>query len=332
RLSHLGLRPRNNVVDITNLVTHELGQPSHAYDRRALPDGTLIVRRAHEGEELALLNDDVIALTAADLVIATPGSGVGLWGVMGGRHDRDEAATTAVDLGVALCAPVTVRRSGTRHQLVADARTRNERGVDPNLQRLAAARLSALIADLAEGRVHPGISETGADSIRPAVSFRPERVEALMGFAVDAAEQRRYLTALGCLVDPAADGSGWSVTPPSWRYDIAIEEDLVEEVGRLHGYEHIGLSVPPMLFVPPLTDPTHRQLRQRLAAKGLQEIISYVYTGEAELAAARVPAPYVRLAAPQGVDKSVLRTSLLPGLLAAAALNRQAPSLALFEV
>src|SRR5690606_5526932 len=149
------------------------------------PDGTLIVRRAHEGEELALLNDDVIALTAEDLVIATPGSVVGLAGVMGGRHDSVEPDTTAVALEVALFDPVTVRRSGTRHKLVTDARTRNERGVDPNLQRLASARLSALIADLAGGRVHPGISETGADSVRPAVSFRPERVEALMGFAVD---------------------------------------------------------------------------------------------------------------------------------------------------
>src|SRR5690606_30607003 len=154
---------------------------------------------------------------------------------------------------------------------------------------------------------------------------------ALMGFAVSEAEQRRYLTALGCTVE-ALPPEAWLVTPPSWRFDIRIEEDPVEEAGRLHGYEHIGISVPPMLFVPPLTDPTHRQLRERLAAMGLQEMISYVYTGEAELAAARVPAAHVRLAAPQGIDKSVLRTSLLPGLLAAAGLNRQAGSLALFEV
>lgn len=332
RLAHLGLRPRNNVVDITNLVTHELGQPSHAYDRRALPDGTLIVRRAEPGEELTLLNDEVISLTSEDLVIATPRGVVGLAGVMGGLHDSVELDTSDVALEVALFDPVSVRRSGTRHKLVTDARTRNERGVDPNLQRLASARLSSLMAELAGGVVHPGISETGGDIVRRPLAFRPSTVEALMGFAVAEEAQRHYLTALGCRVEEAAPVGGWSVTPPSWRYDIVIEEDLVEEVGRLHGYEHIGISVPPMLFVPPLTDPTHRQLRQRLAAMGLQELISYVYTGDAELAAARVPAAHVRLASPQGIDKSVLRTALLPGLLAAAGLNRQAPSLALFEV
>jgi phenylalanyl-tRNA synthetase beta chain len=338
RLSHLGLRPRNNVVDVTNLVTYELGQPSHAYDRRAVADGTLIVRRAEHGEQLALLNEDVITLTSEDLVIATPRGVVGLAGVMGGLHDSVESDTTDVALEVALFDPVSVRRSGTRHKLISDARTRNERGVDPNLQRLASARLTSLIAEVAGGTVHPGSSETGSDIVRPAVAFRPARVEALMGFPVDDETQRGYLTALGCVVEGAGDAihggaaDTWSVTPPSWRYDIGIEEDLVEEVGRLHGYEHVGISVPPMLFVPPLTDPTHRLLRQRLAALGLQEMISYVYTGEAELAAARVPAAHVRLASPQGIDKSVLRTSLVPGLIAAASLNRQAPSLALFEV
>ncbi|HET8985874.1 MAG TPA: phenylalanine--tRNA ligase subunit beta, partial [Trueperaceae bacterium] len=342
RLSHLGLRPRNNVVDVTNLVTHELGQPSHAYDRRAVDDGTLIVRRAEKDERLALLNDDVITLTSEDLVIATSRGAVGLAGVMGGLHDSVESDTTDVALEVALFDPVSVRRSGTRHKLISDARTRNERGVDPNLQRLASARLTSLIVRLAGGTAHPGISETGGDIVRPAVAFRPSRVEALMGFPVDDEAQRGYLTALGCVVRAADEAeavreggpatAAWSVTPPSWRYDIGIEEDLVEEVGRLHGYEHVGISVPPMLFVPPLTDPTHRQLRQSLAALGLQEMISYVYTGEAELAAARVPAAHVRLASPQGIDKSVLRTSLLPGLIAAASLNRQARSLALFEV
>lgn len=351
RLAQLGLRPRNNVVDVTNLVTFELGQPSHAYDKRALIDGTLVVRRAQAGEELELLNDDVITLSGEDLVIATPRTVVGLAGVMGGAHDSVVADTTDVALEVAHFDPVSVRRSGARHKLVTDARTRNERGVDPNLPRLASARLSALIAEVSGGTVHAGITDTGADIVRQPVAFRPARVEALMGFPVPAAQQRRYLSALGCTVvgaapagnvsaatpvgalqAPAAAAETWSVTPPSWRYDLTIEEDLVEEVGRLHGYEHIGISVPPMLFVPPLTDPTHRQLRERLAAMGLQEMISYVYTGEADLASARVPAAHVRLASPQGIDKSVLRTSLLPGLLAAAGLNRQPGSVALFEV
>lgn len=332
RLAHLALRPRNNVVDITNYVTFELGQPSHAYDLRALDGGTLVVRRAEQGEELALLNEDVLELTSDDLVIATTGKAIGLAGVMGGRDDSVVSDTTDVALEVALFDPVTVRRSGHRHKLVTDARTRFERGVDPNLQLLASARAAHLIATLAGGAVHPGVSQVGDDITRPAVAFRPERVEALMGFPVTEAAQCAYLEGLGCSVDMGGGSGAWSVTPPPWRYDIGIEEDVVEEVGRLHGYEHIGLGVPAMLFVPPLTDPTHRVLRQRLAALGLQEIISYVYTGEAELAAAKVPPARVTLASPQGIDKSVLRTSLLPGLLAAASLNRAAPSLALFEV
>ena len=332
RLAHLALRPRNNVVDITNLVTFELGQPSHAYDLRALDGGRLVVRRADQGEELALLNEDVLELTSDDLVIATSGKAIGLAGVMGGRDDSVVHDTTAVALEVALFDPVTVRRSGHRHKLVTDARTRFERGVDPNLQLAASARATQLIASLSGGTPHAGVSVTGGDTARPSVAFRPARVEALMGFDVDETDQRRYLEGLGFGVTPNDDGDTWTVNPPSWRYDVGIEEDVVEEVGRLHGYEHIGLGVPAMLFVPPLTDPTHRVLRQRLAALGLQEIVSYVYTGEAELAAARVPPPVVRLASPQGIDKSVLRTSLLPGLLAAADLNRAAPSLALFEV
>ncbi|HZJ10645.1 MAG TPA: phenylalanine--tRNA ligase subunit beta [Trueperaceae bacterium] len=365
RLAALGLRPRNNVVDATNLVTFELGQPSHAYDLRALTGGVIQVRRARAGEKLALLNEEVIELDADDLVIATPGEhgedgehrehgepgqpgqpgqlgehgapseAIGLAGVMGGLHDSVVADTSTVALEVALFDPVTVRRGAKRHKLVTDARTRFERGVDPNLQPLASARVAALIAEVAGGVVHPGISATGADIRRQPIALAPARVGFLTGFDVAAADQRRYLEALGCEVTAAQEGSGetsLSVRPPSWRYDLVIEEDLIEEVARLHGYEHIGSTVPEMRFVPPATDPTHRLLRQRLAALGLQETITYVFIGEAELARANAPEAVVRLASPQGQDKAVLRTSLLPGLLAAAEHNRHEPALAFFEV
>src|SRR5690606_22468626 len=141
RLAALGLRPRNNVVDVTNYVTFELGQPSHAYDLRALRGGVIQVRRARQGERLELLNEEAVELAAEDLVIATPtadggSQAIGLAGVMGGRHDSVAADTTSVALEVALFDPVTVRRSAKRHKLVTDARTRFERGVDPNLQPL----------------------------------------------------------------------------------------------------------------------------------------------------------------------------------------------------
>ncbi len=336
RLAALGLRPRNNVVDVTNYVTFELGQPSHAYDLRALRGGVIQVRRARRGEALELLNEETVELTDEDLVIATPaGDGgsqaIGLAGVMGGRHDSVAADTTAVALEVALFDPVTVRRSAGRHKLVTDARTRFERGVDPNLQPLASARAAHLIAELAGGVVHAGVSATGSDTVRQAVSFRPASVARLMGFDVAEVVQREYLERLGCEVQDEGAGS-WRVTPPSWRYDVSIEEDLVEEVARLHGYEHIGSTVPAMRFVPPANDPTHRRLEERLAALGFQGAITYVFTSEAELKRSRSPVAAVRIENPQGLDRAVLRTSLLPGLLGVAVTNRAEPALALFEV
>lgn len=336
RLAALGLRPRNNVVDVTNYVTYELGQPSHAYDMRALTDGTVQVRRARAGETLDLLSEETVELSTGDLVIATPGAGgddsvaIGLAGVMGGLHDSVRPDTTQVALEVALFEPVTVRRTARRHKLVTDARTRFERGVDPNLQPLASARAAHLIAEVSGGTVHAGVSSTGEDIVRPSVPFRPSRVAFLTGFDVDSPRQRTYLERLGCVVD--GDGDDWRVTPPSWRYDIGIEEDLIEEVARVHGYEHIGSTVPAMRFVPPATDPTHRLLRQRLAALGFQETITYVFTGEAELARSRSPKATSHIENPQGADRAVLRTSLLTGLLGTAVANRGADALALFEV
>lgn len=335
RLAQLGLRPRNNVVDATNFVTFELGQPTHAYDLSFLGEGRMIVRRAHEGERLTLLNEEVVDLDPADLLIATSGSGggvpLGLAGVMGGALGGVAAGTTEVALEVAYFDPVTVRRTGQRHKLITDARTRFERGVDPNLQELASARVVALVEETAGGKAHAGLTAVGRSVRRPAVKYRPSRVHFLMDFDVPRGEQRGYLERLGCTVEELAMDD-WRVGPPSWRYDIGIEEDVIEEVARLHGFEHIGLTEPAMRFVPPAGDPTHRALRERLAAMGLQETMTYVFTGAAELMRAAAPEPVVELASPQGVEKGVMRTALYPGLLAAAAVNRGAESLALFEV
>ncbi len=335
RIAAVGLRPRNNVVDATNLITFELGQPNHAYDATVFERGHMVVRRARVGERLTLLNDEELALDPADLLITTTGPAgdvpLGLAGVMGGAYGGVEASTTELVLEAALFDPVTVRRAGQRHKVITDARTRFERGVDPNLQELASARLAQVIGEVAGGRPHPGITAFGADVRRAAVPYRPSRVRFLMDFDVPSDSQRAYLTALGCEVEERASDD-WLVAPPSWRYDLALEEDVVEEVARVHGYEHIGMTEPDMRFVPPAGDPTHRRLRDRLAAAGLQETMTYVFTGAAELAKAAAPAPVVELASPQGTEKAVLRTALYPGLLAAAAANRAAGALALFEV
>ncbi|CAN5837721.1 phenylalanine--tRNA ligase subunit beta [soil metagenome] len=347
RLAALGLRPRNNVVDVTNYVTFELGQPSHAYDVRALEGGVMQVRRARSGEALVTLGDDELTLDPEDLVIATPEGGgsraIGLAGVIGGRDDSVRADTVSVALEVAHFAPVGVRRTARRHRLHTDAHYRFERGVDPNLPLAASVRAAALLAEVAGGRVHDGVSVFGDDVVRAPIAFRPERVAFLMDVDVPRSEQRASLEALGCVVEASDDGgdasspvageggAAWRVTPPSWRFDLHIEEDLVEEVARLHGYEHIGSTVPAMSFVPPPGDPTHRVLRDALVGLGMLETIGYVSTGERGLSAARAPAPHVRLAEPQGVERAVLRTALHPGLLAAASANHAVPDLALFE-
>ncbi len=339
RLAALGLRPRNNVVDVTNLVTFELGQPSHAYDLDNLLENTIVVRRAHAGERLELLNEETVTLSEADLVIATPDGAtsagatkaVGLAGVMGGLHDSVNKATKNVALEAAHFEPVGLRKTAKRHGLSTDAHTRFERGVDPNLPPLASARAARLIADLGGGTVHPGITVVG-DEVEPTpIVFRPSRVAFLTTLQVSLDEQQRFLEALGCAVEVLAEDS-WRVTPPSWRFDLTIEEDLVEEVARLYGYEHIGESVPAMHFVPAETDATARKLRLLLAGLGLQETMSYVFSGDAELARAAAPAAQVRLVNPQGVERSVLRTALYPGLLGAAVTNRAAEALALFEI
>jgi phenylalanyl-tRNA synthetase beta chain len=224
-----------------------------------------------------------------------------------------------------------IRKTAKRHGLSTDAHYRFERGVDPNLSPLAVARGAQLIAELGGGKVHAGYTDIGGDQPLKDIKFRPSRVAALMGFEVDKATQQNYLKALGCNVKTAGDDL-WCVTAPSWRFDLSIEEDLVEEVGRLHGYEHVGETIPAMQFVPDLNDVTHRQLRYLLANSGFQELLSYVFTSDVELAKSNAPVASARLVSPQGAERSVLRTALYPSLLQAASLNHALPSLAMFEI
>lgn len=336
RLAMLGLRPRNNIVDVTNYVTFELGQPTHAYDRESLADGTIIARRARLGEQFRTLGEDELELDPTDLVLVTPDPAgdrvVGLAGVIGGLNDSVTGTTNSVALEAAHFEPVTIRRTAKRHGLQTDAHYRFERGVDPNLPRRASFRAAQLIVETAGGTLHPQLTSAGAEQAPVTVTFRPERVEFLTSVAVPAAEQRRFLEALGCSVSVRESGDEWLVSVPSWRFDLRIEEDLIEEVIRLYGFEHIGESIPQLLFVPPETDPTHRQLRSLLAGSGFQEVITYVFSGEVELERSAAPAAFVRLTEPQGIERAVLRTALYPGLLQAAASNHAAESVALFEV
>lgn len=337
-LAAVGQRPLNNVVDVTNYVMFELGQPTHAYDLNVLETddegrATIGVRRAESGEQLRLLNDDEIELTADDVVIYTGtdlGRPIGLAGVMGGSDDSIESTTTSVLLEVASFDHVAIRLNGKRHKLLSEARTRFERGVDPALPEAASARVVALLEQIAGGTARPGFTWQRANTDRPTITFDPARVEFLTAVAVPLDAQQGILERLGCTVE-VIDGT-WRVTPPTWRYDMNIEEDVVEEVIRLHGYEHIGLSRPDMFFTPAETDPTFFGLRTDLVAMGFQELISYVFTGPKHLAATNAPEAAVELSEPQGVERSVLRTALYPSLIDAAQVNRRESQLALFEI
>ena len=335
RLAALGLRPLNNIVDVTNYVTYELGQPSHAYDRDALADGTIVVRRAGAGEKLVVLTEEELTFAPDDLLITTglsePTRPIGVAGIIGGLQDSVKVGTSSIALEVAHFDPVTIRRAAKRLGISTDASARFERGVDPNLPPLANARAAQLITQLAGGSLHPGLTQVGSDRPPAQVPFRPSRVSFLMAMDVPRADQCRYLTSLGCKVD-AADEDSWMVSAPSWRFDMAIEEDVIEEVSRLHGFDGIPSTVPAMRFMPELRDVTHFELKMVLAGMGFQEAIGYVFSSDDELARALAPAATVRLANPPGRERSVLRTALYPGLISAARANFDSEMLALFEV
>jgi phenylalanyl-tRNA synthetase beta chain len=336
RLASVGLRPRNNVVDVTNFVTFELGQPSHAYDLADLAGQTLGVRRARPSERLTTLTEQDLELTPEDLVITTgrdPASdlAVGLGGIIGGLSHSVKPTTRSVALEVAHFDPVLVHRTAKRHRMITDAHYRFERGVDPNLVPRASARAAALIAELGGGRVHPVLTDVGGDRPKRRATFRPSRVSFLMDVEIDASRQRAYLEALGMEVEARTEDE-WTITIPTHRFDLAIEEDFIEEVSRLHGYEHIPETIPAMHFVPSSHDPTHRALRTVLCGIGFQETISYVFSGDDELSRVAAPPAVVRLAHPPNVERSVLRTALYPSLLTAARHNRGTAGLALFEI
>ena len=239
RLRRAGLRPISAVVDVTNYVMLELGQPMHAYDRREI-DGGIVVRRARAGETLRLLDGREISMDESVLVIADHSKALGLAGVMGGDRSGIDGQTTDVLLEVAWFVPDAIAGRGRRYGLVTDASQRFERGVDPTLQERALERATRLILDCAGGDAGPLEVAELADELPEArtVRLRPARARRVIGAEIADADMRRHLQSLGHDRVRRVGRPG-RVTPPSWRFDIAIEEDLVEEVARLHGFDRV---------------------------------------------------------------------------------------------
>ena len=336
RLKRAGLRPISPLVDITNYVMLELGQPMHAFDAETLR-GPIGVRRGRSGETLKLLDEREAALDEGFLLVTDGERPVALAGVMGGWESRVTDATTRVFLESAHFAPSAIIGRARRIGLHTDASHRFERGVDPQLPRYALERATALVLQVMGGRAG-AITEATLTEHLPqpkAVALRRARLARVLGIVVADAEVERILRALGMQVAASADG--WSVVPPTRRFDIAIEEDLIEEVARIHGYDAIPTTTPAgqiRLAAPVEGRVADAVLRRQLAGRDFLEAINYAFVDGQTLDTWRLEAGAVALANPLSGELGVMRTSLLPGLVAALGRNRarQQTRVRLFEL
>ena len=336
RLVAIGLRPISALVDITNFVTFDLGRPLHVFDADKLA-GDLVVRGARPGERLAALNGRSYALDAGMTVIADDREVLSLGGVIGGESTGCTEATRNVYIEAALFDPVRTAATGRTLQVQSDARYRFERGLDPDFTRPGIEIATRLVIELCGGEPSEVAVSGAVPEWRRSCRFRPARTLSLGGLDLPAAEQRRILAALGCTVNEAGDAL--AVEPPSWRGDIEGEADLVEEVLRIHGYDHIPAVAPSRdgALPKPALSPAQRRrgfVRRTLASRGLVEAVTFSFMPKklAELFGA-APAS-LGVVNPISADLDQMRPSILPNLLQAAQRNadRGQSYAALFEL
>ena len=336
RLKRAGLRPISPLVDITNYVMLELGQPMHAFDADTL-NGPVGVRRARSGETIKLLDEREVALDEGFLLITDADRPVALAGVMGGWETRVTEASTRVFLESAHFAPSAVIGRARRLGMHTDASHRFERGVDPQLPGYALERATALVLQVMGGQAGAITEATLPAHLTPPapVLLRRQRLARVLGLVVADGEVERILRALGMQVQ--ATGQGWSVTPPTRRFDIALEEDLIEEVARIRGYDAIPTTTPSgqvTLAAPSESCVAEPVLRRQLAGRDFVEAINYAFVDARTLGAWQLDDGAVALANPLSGELGVMRTSLLPGLVDALGRNRarQQTRVRLFEL
>jgi len=336
RLRRSGVRPVSFLVDVTQYVMLELGQPMHAYDRDLL-QGPVGVRSARQDESLQLLDGRDVGLDPEFLVITDADRPIGLAGVMGGLDTRVTDATRKVFLEAAHFAPEAIIGRGRRLGLHTDAGHRFERGVDPDLPRIAIEVATKLIVDIAGGLPGPVIEASLSEHLpRPRrIGLRRDRLARVLGVSIDDAQVVRILQALGLAVSATSDG--WSVTAPTRRFDLAIEEDLIEEVARIHGYDAIPTTLPggaSRLVSPGEARVDEATTRRQLVARDYLEAINYAFVDAALLATWGADRGSVALANPLSAELGMMRTQLLPGLVSALARNaaRQQVRVRLFEL
>ncbi|MBI2379747.1 MAG: phenylalanine--tRNA ligase subunit beta [Gammaproteobacteria bacterium] len=324
KLRRAGLRAISPCVDVTNYLLLELGHPMHAFDLNEI-EGGIVVRLPEAGETLTLLDGKTVELQADTLLIADDKKPLALAGIMGGEHSGIADGSTDIFLEAAFFHPLHIAGRARRYGLHTDASHRYERGVDPALQRAAMERATRLLLDIVGGRAGPIVEAVSEEHLpkREAIFLRRGRIARILGATLPDAEVVDILSRLGMQVEEA--GEGWSVVPPSWRFDMAIEVDLIEELARVHGYNELPTT-------PPLADLSMsgrreqdldaRRFRDVLVARGYQEAITFSFV-DAKLIEQTTPGVQgLALMNPISADLGVMRTSVLQGLLKAAIHNQ----------
>jgi len=335
RLSLLGMRPINSLVDVSNYVMLELGQPNHPYDLAKVRGGGLGVRRARPPEALVTLDGVERTLTGDDLLICDGDDRpVGIAGIMGGAETEIDGSTTDVLVEMAWFLPLGIAKTSRRLRLRSEASARFEKGTDPEVIDLAHRRFAELVAP-SGARLETGtVDVRGELPDRRPVTVRTGRLNRLLGTSLDAAEIAGLLAPIG--FDAVVRGDDTEVVIPSWRYDSSSEIDVVEEVARHHGYGAIGTRLPPSPHAGRLTERQHerRRLRSLLVGRGLAEAMPLPFLAPGDLERCGLPGDGIEIANPLVAEESVLRTSLLPGLVRALATNaaRRNTGVGLWEI
>ena len=326
RLTALGMRPINSIVDISNYVMLELGQPSHTFDLGRVAGARIRVRRARDGETITTLDGAHRTLATGDGVIADGDDGViGIAGVMGGASTEIDAGTTDVLVEMAWWDPPSISRTAKRLNLASEASTRFRRGADWGYNVERCMNRFAWLAARQGAEVAPGlIDERGDLPDRRPLRVRTSRVNSLLGTGLSADEMADHLRSIGFGVDPA-DGAELDVTIPTWRWDTETETDIAEEVARLHGYENIERTVPTANEAGGLSayQKDRRLVREVLVGAGCYETQPMPFVAPGALGTVGLPENGITLSNPVDDSESVLRTSLLPGQLRAVAYNQR---------
>lgn len=322
RLHAVGVRPISNVVDVTNYILQECGQPLHAFDRDKIRGGRIIVAPATAGEKLVTLDGQERVLTAEDLTIRDVEGPTALAGVMGGLFSEIVDTSTSVFLESAVFRPASIRKTARRLGLSSEASYRFERGVDQVGNAWAMNRAASMIAALSGGSVRRGVcGQEPRPWKAPRMIFRPARANALLGVELTPEFDSETLTRLGCTLDKS-DAAAWQVDAPSWRCDLSREADLIEEVGRVHGLDRIEPVLPAVLAdldlagAPESTFAFWSRLKRWGKGLGLNEAVNYSFVGHKDLDHLNLPQQgRISIMNPLSAEQDALRTALAPGLL-----------------